>query len=659
MSLFKTITGVLLAAVLAACGGGGGEARTPVTATPEVKTSTSAVASILLTAPSPLTLNSDGTSSKVLTVRALDASGGLVKDAVIGLTASGSTILDVSQVTTSSTTGLATVTLVANSTDQTSRVATVTASCLSCLASPATLQIAVNGATLTASTSGTVNSSGETALSVGGNLVTLSAVVKDSSGNVLPFNVPVTFTASDPTILGVSAGTVNTDTGFGRATVNVSGLLSGSAFIQVTALGSSVNIPFKVTGSIGSLSITGPANNSTMFTGVGGAKTISVSAPGATSLTFLSTLAGTSFAAPIYSGTPGGADFVGSSVLTATAAGTAFIDVIDDITPTPRRASLTIKVSPPTADKLLLNASQTTVGLATSTSTPTILLTVTALKTSGANDQPVANVPIVFSMSGGPGSGEYLTPAYAVTDSSGVATAQFFSGTAASIQNGIVITAQVQNNASVITGGGNGFSSPSAKLTIGGRALSVAIGQSSVIRESTDKTLYFLDHSVQVTDANNNPVANQLVTLRLRPAAFSLGSGCSVASTYCSEDLNKNGSLEVVSEDGIRVPTGVSTAGQCSTLVAAVPGTADGLLTPQNSVGGAVPATVTTDASGTASFALTYLKAYALWIVDDLSASVSVNGTESGSSTIFRLPASELDVKLPDICHIPNSPFAY
>jgi hypothetical protein len=396
-----------------------------------------------------------------------------------------------------------------------------------------------------------------------------------------------------------------------------------------------------------------------MFTGVGGAKTVAVSAPGASSLTFFSTLAGSSFSAPVYSGTPGGADFAGSSLFTAAAAGTASIDVIDNITPTSRKASLTLKVSPPAADKLLLNASQTTVGLATSTSTPTILLTVTALKTSGANDQPVANVPIVFSMSGGPGAGEYLTPAYGVTDSSGIATAQFFSGTAASIQNGIVITAQVQNDSNVITGGGNGFSSPSAKLTIGGRALSVAIGQSSVIRESTDKTLYFLDHSVQVTDANNNPVANQLVTLRLRPAAFSLGSGCVVASTYCSEDLNKNGSLEAISEDGIRVPTSVSTAGQCSTLPAAAPGTSDSLLTPQNSVGGAVPATVTTDASGTASFALTYLKAYALWIVDNLSASVSVNGTESGSSTIFRLPASELDVKLPDICHIPNSPFAY
>jgi hypothetical protein len=266
-------------------------------------------------------------------------------------------------------------------------------------------------------------------------------------------------------------------------------------------------------------------------------------------------------------------------------------------------------------------------------------------------------------MSGGPGSGEYLTPPFQLTDSSGNATADFYSGTAASSQNGIVVSAQIQGTA-IQTGVGS--SSASAKLTIGGRALSVAIGQSSTIRASTDSTLYFLDHSVLVTDANNNPVANQLVTLRLSPVAFSLGTNCTVATalsggpaTYCSEDSTPNGSLDT-GEDGVRKLTTVSTVGQCSVLPAGFPGTADGLLTPQNSVGGAVPATVTTDATGTAAFALTYLKSYSLWVVDKLTATVSVNGTESSSSTNFQLPAAVTDaVPGADTCHIPPSPFAY
>jgi hypothetical protein len=291
-------------------------------------------------------------------------------------------------------------------------------------------------------------------------------------------------------------------------------------------------------------------------------------------------------------------------------------------------------------------------------------LTARALYSVGSSDQGVANVPILFSMTGGPGAGEYLTPAYQLTDSSGYAYADFYAGNSASIQNGIVVAAQIQGTA-IQTG--TAPSSNSAQLTVGGQALSVAFGAASVIRESTDKTLYILDYSVQVTDANNNPVPNALVTLRVRPVAFSLGSGCTVAkdavftsanATYCSEDTNSNGSLDA-GEDGVRTLTTVSTAGRCPAGTAASAGTSDGLLTPQNSVGGAVPATVTTDASGTAPFSLTYLKASSIWVVDKLSATVSVNGTESGSSTIFQLTPSEVDVKLPDTCHIPNSPFAY
>ena len=158
-------------------------------------------------------------------------------------------------------------------------------------------------------------------------------------------------------------------------------------------------------------------------------------------------------------------------------------------------------------------------------------------------------------------------------------------------------------------------------------------------------------------------MASQLVTLRLRPVAFSLGSNCTIdtisgsPATFCSEDSNANGSLEKLTEDGVRKLTTVQTVGACSTASTLTPGTLDGLLTPQNSMGGSVPATVTTDANGAASFSLTYLKASAIWLVDQLSASVSVSGTESGSSTIFQLPPTVPDVS--PICTLPPSPFAY
>jgi hypothetical protein len=399
------------------------------------------------------------------------------------------------------------------------------------------------------------------------------------------------------------------------------------------------------------------------------AKQVLVSAPGASTISFASTLG--SFGAVTYSGTAGTASFAGSAFLTVNQAGTASVNVTDGV----RNATVKFTVSPPwqSANKLIFSANQTTVGLATSTASPTIHLTARALYSVGSSDQAVANVPILFTMSGGPGAGEYLTPAYQLTDSAGYASADFYAGSSASIQNGIVISAATQGTTvPVSTGPNNSPSSNSVSVTVGGQALSVAFGAASVLRQSTDQTLYIQDYSVQVTDANNNPVNNAIVTLRVRPIAFSLGSGCTIdldrnfptkKATYCSEDVNANGSLDD-GEDQLRVLTTVQTAGQaCSdpsinSLVNRI-GTKDILLTPQNSVAGSVPSTVTTDSTGTAPFSLTYLKASAIWVVDKISATVSVNGTESGTSTIFQLPVTTADVTLPGTCHIPDSPFSY
>jgi hypothetical protein len=258
-------------------------------------------------------------------------------------------------------------------------------------------------------------------------------------------------------------------------------------------------------------------------------------------------------------------------------------------------------------------------------------------------------------MTGGVG-GAYITPAQQSTDTFGKAYVDFYPGTAIS-QNGIVIRATVKGT-TIATG--TAPSSSDVTIFVGGQALSVAFAPASVLRESTDKTLYIQDYSVIVSDQSNNPVKGAVVTLRLRPVAFSLGAKCSPSITYCSEDANGNSSLDNL-EDGVRIAIpGLGTdTSVCavSPLPAAIVTSKDQLLTPQNSMGGLLPASVTTDANGTAAFSLTYLKGSALWIVDKLSATVSASGTESGSSTIFRLPASEVDVKLPDICHLPDSPY--
>ena len=204
-----------------------------------------------------------------------------------------------------------------------------------------------------------------------------------------------------------------------------------------------------------------------------------------------------------------------------------------------RSANLKLIVSPPVsaANKILLNASQTTLPIATAGNQSSLTLTAHAVSSNGLTDQAVANVPILFSMTGGPGAGESLSPALVYTDSAGNAVATFTAGNAVSISNGIVISAKILDAPNPVeTGKRRLLNNSSADYWWSGVVCCVWSGVG--IGESSDKTLYIQDYSVQVTDANNNPVSNKVVTLRMRPVAFSLGDSCTVTATYCSEDVN-------------------------------------------------------------------------------------------------------------------------
>lgn len=652
MRFYKYLVGFGLTLALVACGGGGGSAGTPSggseSPSPTTPSTNSIVASIVLNSPSS-TLNADGTSFLTFTVNALTSGNAAVTGAAIDLAASDGLILSSPTVVTTST-GI-TFNLTAVASNQMNRMATVTASCSGCSAPSVTTPINVVGASVV------LTNSGNTALIVGGASSTLTATVKSFSGAPIA-GVPVSFAATDPLILGLSQPAVNTN-GSGIASIVVSGLGSGAALVNATALGNAKSQTYTSGTPAAVLAITSPANNSVLVTGK--PKVIVVSAPsGATSITFTSnrgifSLSGTN------SQTVAVAGGSASATITVSESGTATVTITDNLIPV-HSANLALVVSPPVsqANKILLSASQTTVPISVvGGSQNSLTLTARAVKSNGTTDESVANVPIEFAMTGGPGAGEFLTPALAYTNASGEASATFTAGTATSIPNGIAVSAKIQGT-NVQTG--MLPSNTNALLTVGGRALSVAFGPASVLGESGDKTLYIQAYSVQVTDANNNPVSNQLVTLRLRPVAFSLGGACTVTSTFCSEDYNGNGSLDG-GEDGVRIPTTDTTAGTCPisavdvAAASSLDGTKDSFLTPTNSDGGSVPSTVTTDSSGVAAFNLTYLKGSAFWDIVKLTATVSSIGTETVKSTIFRLPATIADVN--PICTLPPSPYSY
>lgn len=659
MNFIKCVAALGLSLALAACGGGGGSAGTPVTgtgstATPPDSTASApaanlSVASIMFNS-GPSTLNADGASSITLTLYALTSGSASVSGAKIDLAATNGVILSAPSVVTTATG--ATVTITAVSSDQTNRVSTITASCTNCSASPATTQIKVVGASIA------LTNVGSTSLIVGGATSTLSATVKSFSGTSLS-GVDVSFAATDPLVLGLNVASAKTNSA-GVAQVTVSGLKAGSAIVNVSALGDAKSQAYTSGAPAAVLAITSPTNNSVLVTNV--SQDIKVSAPvGSTSVMFATTIG--TFANGQASQSISVAAGTATATLTAAQAGTATVTVIDNLKNT---ANVTIVVSPPvsSANKILLNASQTTLPISLADgSQNSLTLIARAIAYDGSKDQAVANAPILFSMTGGPGAGESLSPALAYTNSAGFAVTTFTSGTVASIPNGIVITATILNLDSTTPNYPNPLAQtgivPSGNdilLTVGGAALSVAFGPASVLGESSDKTLYVHAYSVQVTDANNNPVPDQVVTLRMNPVAFSTGPACTPEFTYCSEDVNGNGSRDV-GEDGTRtLLLSAIDAGSCPAIAPPPTGTLDLDLTPSNSDGGGIPATVTTDINGIAAFNLTYLKGSALWVVNKLTATVSSNGTETRKSTIFRLSALRGDL---EPCSLPASPYSY
>jgi len=663
MSLIKYVAGLAVATVLTACGGGGGSGSGPATtasAPVVVPTANATVASITINTTSAA-LNADGTSTKTFTIFALTSGNAVVSGATIDLSATNGVIISTPSVVT--TTSGATVTMTAASADQTNRISTLTASCKNCLAGDATSLVTVTGASIV------LTNSGSSSLINGGASSTLSALVKDVSGVAMPAGISVSFASTDPLVLGLGATTVPTNS-FGIATVSVSGLTTGSASINVTALGNAKAQAFNSAPAASLLVVTSPANNDTMVTG--GQKPITVSAPGASNVIFATTLG--IFDNGLASKTVAVVGGTASVTLTSSQAGTATINVRDDLS-TPRTTSLSLVISPPIANRITLTSLATTLPVSTATNQSSVTVKAHAEFDSGTGYQSVANIPIVFTMQGGPSAGERLTNALVYTDSAGNATTTFIAGISATDSNGISISAKVNGSETPgpVVQTGTSPSSSNLQLIIGGQALSVAFGSATGLLESTDLALYTMAYRVQVTDSGNNPVDKATVSLRMRPVAFSLGSACTVTATYCSEDWNGNGSLDI-GEDGVRIPTSVATAGSCpntsatvvaanTTAVAAVLAagglapTKDTNLTPSNSDGGSVPATVITGPDGTASFTLTYLKNSAYWLVNKLTATVSSNGTETSNSTIFRLTALEKDVK--PTCYLPPSPYSY
>lgn len=635
--LFGSMFALLLATLVAGCGGGGAGGGD---GDGDGGGSTSTANSIALAASST-SVQSDNSDSITITATVLDDNNLVMSNQPVQFRASTGVVIASGSSTDSN--GRVTATFSSGTLDRTNRTATITVTATGSTAS-GTIPIQITGSALTVSAPSTSPTAG-TAVTI---TATAKAVGTNAANQTLRFSIAPssvgsgTLSATSATtnasgvasvnFTGTAAGTVNVlvewldGTGVATATATQSFNVqaSGSAF-QVTTPSSSpwpvtlatsqsvvVAVPATINGTaVGSLRYA-----TTLGTWQGSAaKTLMVNGPGASDAQIF--LAG-SFA--------GNANIQIDAFSGANATGTLLAT-----------AKLVFALSASAASAQSISLQSNVYSLAPSSGGTTSTATLTATVRDAANNA-VGGASVLFELVNPSGSGEQIDPVVVSTNSSGVAQSTFTAGTATNQMS--------QIRASVV---GSAITPSTINITVGGTVGSIAIGTSTTISANDSNTGYKLPVTVMVTDSNGNAVSGATVSLSLWPSFYHKGNRPTVSSkcpanvtfTNVNEDLNEN----LIKDPGEDVDGPGNMTGLAS---------ADGALWPPSSAAGSVPATVITGVDGTATFDWVYLKQYADWITARLRAKALVQGSEATTTSYIGLAPSKADV---DACVLPASPF--
>jgi len=644
-------------AMLTACGGGGpGAAATAaaaaaasgVGATTTLATSAVPVAATLSLSATPTTVKSDNSTSTTITIAALNAGNAAIPGVPVTLSADTG-VLGAATVITGAT-GTGTVTF-STGASRINRTATITAKAG---AASAQIPVQIVGSTVA------VASNGSTLPDSGLLPVTLTLTAKDASGAVVP-NAAVTLAATGTGGVTLTPPSGSTDAA-GQLVVTAAGVTAGAVTVTATSLGSTGTTALTISPAVATFAIDQQMLNGVIVAGnpkptamkIGDMLELRVNAPAPTASVIFATTTGvwnattSVLTVPVVGGKA-------TATLTTTQTGIANVQVYDALVPATTSTLAVAMTSGAAAAKITIQPTPSVVSrsVGTTTGSSTLIATV-----RDASNLPIGNAPVAFSIINPTGSGESVSPVVMFTAAStagglnlGEARATFTSGSASSGAGGVQVRASVVGTAVATNLAPSG---PDATIVIGGTAGSVAFGQSTAIATDATNANYVWDMSVLVADSNGNPAPlGTVVSLSAWPIAWRTGTACGVdadtatTGTFYNEDVNENLILDV-GEDGARkyYANSVSVAG----------GTIDGLLTPINSAGGTLPATVTTDANGVAAFKLTYTKKSAIWTITRIRATTVVQGSATVGQIIFPLGAT-----IPDTtpCMLGNSPYKF
>lgn len=224
----------------------------------------------------------------------------------------------------------------------------------------------------------------------------------------------------------------------------------------------------------------------------------------------------------------------------------------------------------------------------------------------------------------------FVSPSQATTDSKGIATTVFTSGSV-STQDAVVISAFVADDPAI---------DDEVVLTVGARAFDISLGTGNELEEATS-TSYLKRFGVFVSDSAGQPVSGVNLTASVAPVKYVNGGEyrtgfwvfdddasqwVAIVNQNCeTEDVNDNGILDTTPRDEDTNEDGLLTPGLIGTIAFAN--------------GAAV-----TDENGYAELEYRYPRSYAIWYDAVISVFGQSTGSEASAKMRYTLSISADDV---------------
>jgi len=500
------------AAILTACGGGGGSAGDPVLGGGAGSAAVSELSIVL----DKTSLPNDGSQAMTATVTALDAGRVAVKNVAVSFSVDNGGVVKPAGTTTDDKGELKAAVEIGS--DKTNRTITVTAKAGS-ITKTASFSVVDSTVTVPKANSLTMVLDKVTVGNSGSDTVTATVTAVGTGGNVVT-GIPVTFTVDNNATIAPS-GTQTNASGEVTAKIKI-GSDKSNRLITVTARSDTLeySASFQVTGAkltgtpLPALPPAGSTGNSVEYRlfdvnqiampGVA----ITVSAPGLPNASGTTNSSGAyvyTYTAPT---TPGPID------ITARAGGATSVQTVT----VPSGTSTVPAVT-------------TTVSSASVSSSPDVVSvneTDTANRTEiralffAAGNVPVKNIRVRFDLNGDTSIPGTLSSGTSLvySDSVGTAVTSYTPGKVPSPTNGVAIRACWDYDDFAV---GTCPNQALTSLTVVSTPISITIGTSELIEESTSRLNYIKRFALQVVDAAGNPKADVQITPTVDLLAYSKG----------------------------------------------------------------------------------------------------------------------------------------